>query len=293
MIVKNEEALLSRCLDSVKGVDAIYIVDTGSVDKTIEIAKKYTDNVYADYTWDDNFAEARNHVLSKVQEDNAWVLSIDADEFLHDFAELRQAVDIADAKGALAVDCYLYSEGDQQMHNFPRLFKKSEQVWWEGAVHNHLSVLPQKVGNVKITYGFSPAHNLDPNRAMRILQKEVDRTGNPREMFYLGREYYYRNMWNEAVKTFGEYVQKSKFLAEKADAFLLMARCYWAKGMGNEARDACSQAIICNAHFREAIDFMAVITGDGSGNPDWQRNADQWKQMAKTADSKGVLFYRE
>lgn len=293
LIVKNEEALLSRCLDSIKGVDNIYIVDTGSIDKTIEIAKKYTDNVYTDFTWNDSFCDARNHVLSKVQEENAWILSIDADEFLHDFKELRAAVDVADTKGALAVDCYLYAEGDNQMHNFPRLFKKSDQVWWEGAVHNHLSVLPQKIGSVKITYGFSPAHNLDPNRAMRILKKEVDRTGNAREIFYLGREYYYRNMWDEAVVTFGQYVQKSKFLAEKADAFLLMAICYWRKGMGDDARDACVQAIICNPQFKEAVKFMATLAGKGSGNPTWEKNATWWEKAAENCDNTNVLFVRE
>ena len=60
MIVKNEEAVLARCLDSVKEVvDEIVIVDTGSTDKTKEIAAQYTDLVY-DFAWDDNFSAARN-----------------------------------------------------------------------------------------------------------------------------------------------------------------------------------------------------------------------------------------
>ena len=51
MIVKNEEDLLARCLESVKEADAIYICDTGSVDRTIEIARQYTENVYLDFIW--------------------------------------------------------------------------------------------------------------------------------------------------------------------------------------------------------------------------------------------------
>ena len=60
MIVKNEEKVLARCLESVKGVfDHIAIADTGSTDKTKEIARKYAD-VFAEYRWQDDFAAARN-----------------------------------------------------------------------------------------------------------------------------------------------------------------------------------------------------------------------------------------
>lgn len=292
LIVKNEEELLSRCLDSIKGVDNLYIVDTGSEDKTIEIAKQYTDNVFDDYTWNDDFASARNHVLSKVQEDNAWVLSIDADEYLHDISKVREAIDKAEAKGDKAVDCKLIAEKDGQLHEYPRLFKKHPDVYWVGRVHNHISVRPSFGSDVEITYGYSPAHLKDPNRALRILKNEVDRTGNPREIYYLGREYWYRRKYKDCVETMGKYVQKAHFLAEKADAFLIMAKCYWNMGMANDARDACVQAIIINAHFKEAIEFMAKLAGQGSGNPQWEKNGEQWMRMAETADNEGVLFKR-
>ena len=64
MIVRNEEDVLERCLESVQGlVDEIIIVDTGSKDRTKEIAKKFTDAVY-DFVWVDDFAEARNFSFS-------------------------------------------------------------------------------------------------------------------------------------------------------------------------------------------------------------------------------------
>ncbi len=61
MIVKNEEKVLGRVLESAKKfADEIIIVDTGSTDKTKDIARKYTDKIY-DFKWIDDFAAARNY----------------------------------------------------------------------------------------------------------------------------------------------------------------------------------------------------------------------------------------
>ena len=67
MIVKNEEAVLGRCLESIKDmVDEIIIVDTGSMDNTKNIAKRYTDKIY-DFPWCDDFSAARNFAFSKAK----------------------------------------------------------------------------------------------------------------------------------------------------------------------------------------------------------------------------------
>ena len=65
MIVKNEERILARCLDSIADLmDEIIIVDTGSGDATKKIAANYTDQIY-DFTWTGDFAAARNFAFSK------------------------------------------------------------------------------------------------------------------------------------------------------------------------------------------------------------------------------------
>src|SRR5664280_1682563 len=82
MIVKNEEETLARCLKSVIGIaDEIVIVDTGSTDKTKEIAKKYTDCLY-DFEWVDDFSGARNFSFEKATMD--YILWMDADDVLAD-----------------------------------------------------------------------------------------------------------------------------------------------------------------------------------------------------------------
>ncbi|MEN3009334.1 glycosyltransferase family 2 protein [Pseudothermotoga sp.] len=78
MIVKDEENNLPRCLESIKDfVDEIIIVDTGSKDRTVEIARRYTDKIYF-FQWNNDFSAARNFSLKFPT--GEWVLIIDADE---------------------------------------------------------------------------------------------------------------------------------------------------------------------------------------------------------------------
>lgn len=294
MIVKNEEKMLSRCLDSIKGVDNIYIVDTGSIDNTVEVAKRYTENVYTDYKWNDSFAEARNHALSKVKEENAYVLSIDADEYMVTSVNyLREQVRKAEEMKSFTVDIKLVEEKTKESHYFPRLFKKDPTVFWEGAIHNYINTIPKLKTEVEVVYGYSPAHTLDPNRALRILEKECKKPNHgAREEYYYAREFWYRKNYKQCVDILNEYVKKTGFLAERADAFLYMARCYWAMGMGEEARLACMQAIVANPHFKEAVQFMATLAGKGSGNPAWESNGDWWLSAAERSNNNNVLFIR-
>lgn len=87
MIVKDEEKILEKCLNHIhRYVDEIIIVDTGSKDKTIEIAKKYTEKIY-NFKWNDNFSEARNFSLQFATKE--WILVQDADEFIQGASEIR------------------------------------------------------------------------------------------------------------------------------------------------------------------------------------------------------------
>lgn len=296
IIGRHEEALLPRCLESVKGLDEIAFCFTGDLDDktdgTLKIAKKYTKNI-SYFKWCDSFCKARNAVKSHAESD--WLLSIDCDEILHDVGVVREAVALAEAREVLAVDCRLIAEDKPpQYFAFPRLFKNDSRVWWNGNVHNHLSVLGETLGNVRITHGYSPAHALDPDRSFRILKKEVETNPDAvREMFYLGREYFYRADYENCVIMLGKYVQRGRWLSEKAEAFLTMSMAYFSMGMGEDARDACLQAVKLNPNFKEAVLYMATVSGDGRGNDRWQKNADQWRKMAETADNSDVLFVRE
>ena len=80
MIVKNEEQSLARCLSSVKNlVDEMIVVDTGSTDKTKEVAEVFGAKVF-EFSWTESFSDARNFSLSKA--DGDWILVLDGDEVI-------------------------------------------------------------------------------------------------------------------------------------------------------------------------------------------------------------------
>ena len=97
MIVRNEGALLGNCLDSVQGlIDELVVIDTGSTDNTIEIARNYGARV-SEFRWTEDFSAARNHALQMATA--AWILVLDADETLsrQDHSKLAALVSGGDA----------------------------------------------------------------------------------------------------------------------------------------------------------------------------------------------------
>lgn len=284
MIVKNEEELLARCLETVKGADAIYILDTGSRDRTIKIARRYTDKVFLDFIWIDDFSAAQNWIKSKVKED--WILSIDADEqLLCPWSDVQAAVDQAEN----VVRVKMVAEGDHAANNFHfgRLFRNTPDIFWCQSIHKHLNVPGEgeEVGNVSIMYGYSPAHELDIDRSLRMLERAVATEDNPiRNLYYLGREYWYKGRYHDSINTFQRYIKVSNWPAEKAEAYMNMGQCYMALGQFQEGSDCLLQAIKINSNFKEAIEIMASIS-----EPE---NARQWRRMAKTANNKDVLWNR-
>jgi len=92
MLTLNEEKYLAQALNSVKGlVDEIIIVDTGSTDTTLEIAKQFTQKIFHK-PWNNNFAEARNYAIQQATKD--WILILDPDEVIakEDHEEIKQLI---------------------------------------------------------------------------------------------------------------------------------------------------------------------------------------------------------
>lgn len=280
MIVKNEESCLKECLESVKGADFLTIVDTGSKDKTLEIAKKYTDKVF-EYKWDDDFSAARNFAKSKCEAD--WCLSIDADEVLKSsIDDVRKVIEGATSQKTFDVNM-IRKENKEQGHPLARIFRNIPEVEWKGAVHEIIYPIEKNPTDIVIEYGYSKAHEDDPDRNLRILKKAVakDRK-NSRNLFYLAREYANKNEYEKGVFYCHEYLKYANGYQERAHAYLILAKCYWNLGMANEARDVGIGAARENPDLREAWLFLA----DSHFSP-WK---EKYLQFAELATNKNAIF---
>lgn len=147
MIVKNEEAVLKRCLDSIADLmDELIIVDTGSTDATREIASAYTDRVY-DFAWSGDFAAARNFSFSKATKD--YIYCADADEVLDEcnrekFRMLKQAIlpeiDIVQMKYSNQMEFNTTYNYDEEYR--PKLFKRLREFTWIEPIHETVRLEP-------------------------------------------------------------------------------------------------------------------------------------------------------
>lgn len=147
MIVKNEERILRRCLDSVADlVDEIIIVDTGSRDETKKIAAGYTEFVY-DFEWVDDFSAARNFAFSKATQE--YIYSADADEVLDEVN--RQRFRLLKETLLPEVEIVQMKYGNQlqfnTVYNFdeeyrPKLFKRLREFVWEAPIHETVRLSP-------------------------------------------------------------------------------------------------------------------------------------------------------
>lgn len=147
MIVKDEERVLKRCLDSLQGLmDEIIIVDTGSKDATREIAARYTDKIY-DFPWIQDFSAARNFAFSKASCD--YIYSADADEVIDEenrerFKALKEAllpeIEIVQMYYGNQLSFGTVYNYDRELR--PKLFKRLRTFCWEEPVHEAVRLTP-------------------------------------------------------------------------------------------------------------------------------------------------------
>jgi tetratricopeptide (TPR) repeat protein len=138
MIVRNEEAYLERCLASAGPVaDEIIVVDTGSEDRTREIARGQGAKVF-EFPWRDDFSAARNEALNRAEGD--WILSLDADEYLEEGAPavLREAAAEDRHAGFMMPLVNLLEEGRQTSCMMMRFHVNRPEVRYRYLIHEQI-----------------------------------------------------------------------------------------------------------------------------------------------------------
>lgn len=214
LIVKNEEAFLRGCLESLAGaVDEIVVVDTGSTDRTVQIAEAAGAKVVHEQ-WQDDFSAARNRALDEATGD--WALVVDADERLESGQVERLRALVAQAE----VDGY---EGYMvQIVNFPDneeartithrvgLFRRRPEYRWEGKIHEQIGpAITRRGGRIVPSdlkfdhYGYDPAvrkaRGKEARNTSMILRQLRQDPGNPFMRYNLGQEHYGAGRFEEAV----------------------------------------------------------------------------------------------
>jgi glycosyltransferase involved in cell wall biosynthesis len=214
MIVRNEEDLIERCLNSVCDVvDEIIIVDTGSTDQTKSIVRKYTERIY-DFVWIDDFAAARNYAFNQASKD--YIFWLDADDILTEkerskFAALKETldpnVDSVTMSYHLAFD--EFGEVTSSLRR-NRLVKRSNQFKWIGSVHEYLEVWGSIVdSDIAVTH--SSLHH-DSERNLRIYENRLSlgEQFSPRDLYYFANELMDHRRFEEAIGFYEKFLTTRK-----------------------------------------------------------------------------------
>ena len=244
MIVKNEEDVLARCLESAKPVaDEIVIVDTGSTDRTREIAREFTDKVY-EFHWVDDFAAARNFSFSKAtMEYCMWLdaddvlLPADRDAFLTLKETLSPQTDVVMMKYHTGFD----QTGKPTFSYYrERLLRNHAGYRWEGAVHE---VIPPSgsllYSDIAVTH--QKTRPSDPDRNLRIFEKLVQEgvSLDPRQQFYFARELLYHGRYEEAAERLTRFLDEGQgWVENQIEGCKQLSLCHYALGKPDAALQA-------------------------------------------------------
>lgn len=185
LIVKNESRCLARCLSAAQPyVDEMIVVDTGSTDNTLEIAKSFGAKTYS-FEWVDDFAAARNYALSKATHD--WRLVLDADEVLQplQFDELSGWIQ-RNPNTIGVVTCWnLQGEESKSKVMLPRLLPKG--VLYSGIIHEQVDNSYSRVLCPLTIHhdGYLPVFNdFKFQRNLPLLLKELKQQPNNPYLYY-------------------------------------------------------------------------------------------------------------
>lgn len=242
MIVKNEEKVLARCLDSVAGLfDEIVIVDTGSTDKTKSIAAEYTDKIY-DFEWNDDFSAARNFSFSKAESD--YIMWLDADDVMlsGDCQALKKLKNSGKMESAdVWMMRYNTAFDENQNPTFyyyrERIVKKSKNFHWQGRVHEAL-VYSGKIFYSEIAVTHRSIKTSYSKRNLKIYERQIadGEELSLRDTFYYARELYYHKRYEEAEKILSGFVKDDNaWLENRLEGSKILSYCLRETGKTKEA----------------------------------------------------------
>lgn len=259
MIIKNEEQNIEKCIKSyIEVVDEIIVVDTGSTDRSVEIAKSLGAKVYF-FEWKSDFSAAKNYAISKVS--GEWIIFLDADEF---FAEglsknIPQIIKMYSKQDIDVILCKMYNidEDTKECLNEivqARLFRNS-QICYKGKIHESLISKIKKLNTTLVSSdmlciyhtGYSETLKIKKSeRNIEMLLKELDKTDVESEVYYhLSRAYSAIGNYNESIRFAQKFLSKKDILKdhERGAYYTLISDMIFKKSRVDEVEAIANQAI--------------------------------------------------
>ncbi|MDY4928232.1 glycosyltransferase family 2 protein [Clostridium fessum] len=236
MIVKNEEAVLTRVLTSaIQFADEILVADTGSTDRTVEIARQYTKHIYH-YPWNDDFAAARNFICEKVSTEY-WIW-LDAD----DIVPAESITAILKLKETLSkspqpdVVMMKYVAGFQPdgtsafTYNRERILRTDRHFRWKGRVHEAIAPRGRILYSpIQIEHRKPASALTHSDRNLKIYETMLadGELLDPRHQYYYARELIDHKQYEKARPVLEHFLNEpAGWYENKTDACLLLARCH-------------------------------------------------------------------
>ncbi len=225
MIVRNEERCLKECLDSIKPwVDEMIVVDTGSTDRTIQIAKEAGALIYS-FPWCDDFSAARNESLKFATKD--WILWMDADDtILPTCGKLLKSTILTaeDQTNGFIMQVHIPpapGKSGMTIVDHLKLFRNIPGIQFEGRIHEQILESLNRIGGkverselyvIHSGYDYSEeGQKRKRERDLTILEKDLhDRPGHPFVLFNIGMTAFYMGNWPQAIEALTESLARSR-----------------------------------------------------------------------------------
>ena len=260
-ICKNESKFVDRWMDSMREADSVYVLDTGSADDTAALLRARGAQVTVETISPWRFDTARNRSLELVPDDADICVCTDIDEYFH--PGWRRLFEEAWKPGTTRA-AYRYTwnfnpDGSEGYVFWTEKAHSRHGYVWTHPVHEVLSWVGegQEGGKVYVE-GMQLDHRADNSKSrsqyLPLLEQSVlEDPDDDRNMHYLGREYYFHSMWDEAIITLKRHLllPKATWRDERCASMRYIARCYAAKGDMGEAKRWLIRAVAEAPHLRE------------------------------------------
>jgi glycosyltransferase involved in cell wall biosynthesis len=271
MIVKNEDQVLGRILSQVQSFcDELIIVDTGSTDNTVELAKSFGAKVH-DFQWIEDFSAARNHAFSQCTSD--WIMWLDADDVITDAQQqkilaLKETTLNDELDGVACSYQIAFSPDGECLISMPRerFIRRACGGSWQFPIHEAY-VFPEPYQlldrlDIAIRHDKPSVYvERSVDRNLQMLTRLVEQ-GNesPRIWYYYAKELQHHNRLEEAIAAFGRHIELNQNDGvSRYQAMHLTMDCLMQLERNEEALIWGMRALAVDSSRAEALTDLGVV----------------------------------